>query len=115
MELSEARTTHDVPVLRVSGEVDLGSAGALRAAVEDLLARPGGLTVLDLSEVTFLDSAGLKVLDDMQQQAGEADGTVALVCPEPRILRLLEITGLSDRFPIHATPEDAAASERNGA
>ena len=114
MELSEAKTAHGVPVLQISGEVDLGTAASLRTATEDLLAGPAELIVIDLSEVTFFDSAGLKVLDDLQQQAAAAHRSVALVCPHERIRRLLEITGLDDRFSIHDTLEDAATPEGDG-
>ena len=112
MRLSVAETGHGVPVLHVSGEVDLGTEPALRTATDDLLARHSGLIVIDLSEVTFLDSAGLKVLDDMQRTALVAGGRIALVSPQQRILRLLEITGLTDRFAIHDSAEDAASGDR---
>ena len=115
MELSEAMTAHGVPVLRISGEVDLGTAAALRTATERLLARHAELIIVDLSEVTFLDSAGLKVLDDLQQQAAAAHRRVALVCPHERLRRLLEITGLDDRFSIHDTREDAATPQGDSA
>ncbi|WP_375483155.1 STAS domain-containing protein [uncultured Jatrophihabitans sp.] len=114
MELSEAETMRDVPVLQVSGEVDLATAAQLRDAADELIARRAGLVVIDLSQVSFLDSSGLKVLDEMQQRAADADGRIALVCPQQRIVRLLEITGLTDRFAIHSTPEGAADSENGG-
>jgi anti-sigma B factor antagonist len=115
VELTELETVHDVPVLRVTGDVDLSTAAQLRAASDDLLARRAGLIVIDLSEVSFLDSAGLKVLDEVQQQALDSNGRIALVCSQRRLLRLLEITGLDERFPIHATPESAATAEGAGA
>ena len=115
MELTELETVHDVPVLRVTGDVDLSTAQELRAATNGLLARRDGLLVIDLSGVSFLDSAGLKVLDEVQQQALDANGRIALVCPQRRLLRLLQITGLDERFPIHATAESAATAEGPGA
>ena len=114
MELSEAETVHNVPVLEVSGEVDLATASQLREAADGLIARSAGLVVIDLSQVSFLDSSGLSVLDEMQQRAAAADGRIALVCPQQRIVRLLEITGLTDRFAIHNTPEGAADSKDSG-
>lgn len=111
MELTELDSVDDVPVLRVHGDIDLRTVDAFRAAAQQPLSQRPELLVVDLSGVTFLDSSGLKVLDDIQRRADDHQGRVALVVPDPRLLRLLEITGLDARFPIHPTPAEAIAED----
>ncbi len=114
MELRAEESTRKVPVLHVSGDVDLSTADGLQTAAEEILHRCAGLMIIDLSGVTFLDSSGLRALDEVQRKAVDLDASVALVCPERRLVKLLEITGLDQRFAIHATTEgavDAASNE----
>ncbi len=99
---------HDIPVLRLSGEIDIDTAGMLRERLSALLDGGSTFIVVDLSGVAFLDSAGLKVLDDAQQDAARRDARLALACPPGRVLRLFEITGLDDHFAIHPDAERAA-------
>lgn len=100
MELTTDLAAADGPLVKVVGEVDLASARELRetgrAAVA--AASPGANVTIDLREVTFLDSTGVGALVDMANAAVEREiGIVLLSAPE-RVRRILEITGLLDRF-----------------
>jgi anti-sigma B factor antagonist len=81
----------------VRGDVDAGSAPGLRAHLLEVLGRPGVATVhLDLTGVTFLDSAGLTTLVVAHQAAERGTQVLALRCGTSRaVLRPLAITGLS--------------------
>jgi anti-sigma B factor antagonist len=114
LSLTRASTIAGVPVLTVLGEIDLHSAPALLAEVGEHLRGAGPYLVLDLTELGFIDSTGLKVLDDSRQLAAEGGTTVALACDQDRLIRLLQITGLDSHFDIHATPEAAARSGGSG-
>ena len=89
MLLSVTRT-EDPRGLRLEGELDLSGETALRAALDELI-REGGPITLDLSELRFMDSTGLRV---MLQTAGSMDGAAPLVLYRPTgaVLRLLEIS-----------------------
>jgi anti-anti-sigma factor len=89
MLLSVTRT-EDPRGLRLEGELDLSGEAALRAALDELI-REGGPITLDLSELRFMDSTGLRV---MLQTAGSMDGAAPLVLYRPTgaVLRLLEIS-----------------------
>jgi anti-sigma B factor antagonist len=84
--------------LRLQGELDLVTAGVLRREIERH--RPGaGPLVLDLSEVTFVDSTGLVLLMETTRQAAEAGWTLALRRGvSPAVARLLEITRTDGLF-----------------
>lgn len=96
-------TAPDHAVLTVAGEVDVYSAPSLRQQLVQLI--EGGVTriVVNLEPVGFLDSTGLGVLVAALNRCRRLDGDVELVCSQPRILRVLEITGLTRLFTIHPT------------
>jgi anti-sigma B factor antagonist len=102
----DARTT----IIAVEGEIHVSTApefsGVLAAALES------GRTqlVLDLSGVMFIDSTGLSVLLNALRRVTRAGGAMALVCQNPTVLRLFEITKLDTTFAIHADLEPAVAS-----
>lgn len=111
MELTVSRPSDDgVPVLGVSGEVDVQSAPELRDGLTGLLQDGSHDVVVDLSGVSFLDSTGLGALVAARTVADDAGGSLPLVCTHARILKLFAITGLDGVFDIHATVDDAVRS-----
>jgi anti-sigma B factor antagonist len=114
VELSVSKHGEDaVPVVGVSGEVDVYAAPALREGLTELL-QDGRSVVVDLTEVGFLDSTGLGALVAARTAAAERGASLALVCTHQRILKLFTITGLDSVFSIHETVEDAVAGLRSG-
>jgi anti-sigma B factor antagonist len=99
----------DVPVVEVSGEVDVYSAPALKDQLTSLLKSGASSVVVDLSEVAFLDSTGLGALVEARAATSESGGSLPLVCSQERILKLFKITGLDGVFAIHATVDEALA------
>ncbi len=65
--------------------------------------------MVDLEGVDFLDSTGLGVLIGGLKRVRSHDGDLSLVCTEPRILKVFEITGLTKVFAIHDTVDAAVA------
>jgi anti-sigma B factor antagonist len=83
-------------VLTLAGELDLASAPKLEEAIEAIAARrPEGLT-LDLTDLRFMDSAGIALL----VLATKTVGGVTLRRPSPIVRRVIEVTGLSEVLPI---------------
>ena len=109
MELSVSRQgSDDVPVVAVSGEVDVYAAPALRDGLTELL-QNGSSVVVDLTEVGFLDSTGLGALVAARTAASEQGAVLPLVCTHQRILKLFTITGLDGVFRIYPTVDEAIA------
>lgn len=102
-----------VPVVSVSGEVDVYAAPALREGLTELL-QAGRSVVVDLTEVGFLDSTGLGALVAARTSAAERGAALPLVCTHQRILKLFTITGLDGVFSIHDTVDAAIASLPDG-
>lgn len=95
-----------LPVVVLAGEVDLAAAPSLHSELQSLISAGHSTVVVDLLEVTFLDSIALGVLISALEQCRELDGELHLVLTEPRILRVLEITGLMNTFPIHSSHDE---------
>lgn len=98
-----------VPIVAVSGEIDVATAPPLRERLQAQSASGPATLIVDLSAVTFLDSTALGVLVGALKRCREAGGNLPLVITEPRILKVFEITGLTDVFPIHSTVGEALA------
>jgi anti-sigma B factor antagonist len=111
VEISVSRTTTgDIPIVAVSGEVDVYSAPALKEKITELLDGGQKTLIVDLSGVGFLDSTGLGALVEARTATTEAGGALPLVCSQERILKLFTITGLDGVFTIHPTVTEAVAA-----
>jgi anti-sigma B factor antagonist len=95
-------TSSDRCGVQVHGEVDSSTAPGLRSCLLEVLARPGVSTVeVDLSKVTFLDSAGLSALAVAHRAAVGAGRQMQVRCGTARaVVRPLQITGLWDVFTV---------------
>jgi anti-anti-sigma factor len=85
--------------LAAMGEIDLATADALAAALRDHLA--SGPVLLDLREVSFMDSSGVRALDALLRDV-EREGWSLAVRPEmQRSVRMVfEMTGMIDALPL---------------
>jgi anti-anti-sigma factor len=83
-------------VLSVTGEIDLSTADELQTALDSALeAADTTEVVVDLSEVGFLDSAGLRVLVSGQRAAEERELGFRVSGAQPRVRKVIAITGLT--------------------
>jgi len=96
-----------VPTVTVVGEIDVTTAPELRSALLGLATAAEPTVIVDLRSVTFLDSTALGVLVGTHKQCRELGGELRLVVSEPRILKIFEITGLTELFDIRADRHDA--------
>ena len=97
-------------VLAVGGEVDVATAPRLREQLIGLVNQGSHRIVVDLTAVDFLDSTGLGVLVGALKRVRTHDGDLALVCDEPRILKVFEITGLTKVFAMYADVDQAVSA-----
>jgi anti-sigma B factor antagonist len=94
-------------VLAVKGEVDVYSAPRLREKLVELVSEGHRQIVADLEGVDFLDSTGLGVLVGGLKRLRSHEGDLTLVCTQPRILKVFEITGLTTVFKIAKSVDEA--------
>ncbi|NIH81157.1 STAS domain-containing protein [Amycolatopsis viridis] len=96
-----------IRLARLSGELDLGAAPALRRCLTECLDH-GRTFVVDLEAVTFLGSAGLQALVDADEAAARRELRWALVGSHRTVVRPLEITGLHEQLPLYPSVTVAA-------
>ena len=94
-------------VLEVGGEVDVATAPRLREQLIKLVNDANYRIVVDLRDVDFIDSTGLGVLIGALKRVRTHDGDLTLVCTEPRIVKVFQITGLDQVFDLHGSVSDA--------
>ena len=92
---------------RLSGEIDLSNAAALEESL--IRAADGGAAlVVDLSSLSYMDSAGIAMLQRVSQAVGAAGGSVRLVVgPEAKVRRVLMIARMDVLLPMHDQVSDA--------
>lgn len=91
-------------IVSARGEVDMDVAPDVMAAIEPHLGIAEHI-VVDLSEVTFMDSSGLGILVATAQQIGE--GRLTVVVATDRVRRVLHISGVDQLIPVVDTLQDA--------
>jgi anti-anti-sigma factor len=89
----------DAAVVVPTGELDLATAPALEAALRGAFAGAGtGSVVLDLRELEFIDSSGLRTLLTARRHAEDAGAAFSLVAGHRGLERTLEIAGVHKVF-----------------
>lgn len=104
----EIREQDGMTVVALSGDVDLDSSPRVRATLLDCVAEKRGVLV-DLSEVSYIDSSGIASLVEAYQTARRASVQFALVAVSDAAMRVLELARLDRVFSIHASIADALA------
>jgi anti-sigma B factor antagonist len=95
----------DAVVLAVVGEIDLANASHLGAVFEHVQQDEPAVLVVDLGEVSFLGSAGLRVLVEARANAG--DGDLRVAAPSTAARRAIEATALDRLLPLFSSVDDA--------
>jgi anti-sigma B factor antagonist len=124
MRESDSQTSRDHPLLRIEstedgealvvalvGEFDLASA----QLVGEELARAEesySVVILDLSQVTFMDSTGLHVVLCVDERMRAAGSTLRVVPGSPQVQRLFELTGATRHLQTVTNTGPAPTSDR---
>ena len=102
-----------VHVLAVTGELDLATAPRLCARLDASRAGRQPRLLVDLTNVEFCDSTGLRALLGAASEVRAHGGRFAIVCPpDGDVARLLEVVGAAEWMAIHGDPESGMAALR---
>ena len=103
----------EIVVARISGEIDLASAPAVRANLADAVPNRALGLVIDLTTTSYLDSSGVSLIFELAERLRMRQQKLRLVVPEKaplrRVLRIVNAAGI---VPIVATVEEAEAQIR---
>jgi len=103
----ELQTTSDVPVVRISGELDIDQAVRVREQLDKVIDAGTVRFVIDLSDVSYIDSTGLGMLVAVHKRLVTEQGFYVLTVPRASQRKVFEITGLSTVLIIMESLEDA--------
>jgi anti-sigma B factor antagonist len=107
----EETSDGDLAILAMGGELDYEASPQLRARLVGAIKAGGRRLVLDLSDVTFIDSTAIGVLAGTVARLDEAGGgSLAVVSRHEKVLQIFEITGLDSVISLHSSREEAVSA-----
>jgi anti-anti-sigma factor len=92
------------------GRLDAVTVPALETAIDEQLAARHFRLIIDLSEVGYMSSSGLRALLRARRQAQAGGGDVVLCAMNERVTEVFEMIGFNNLFKIYATPAAAATA-----
>lgn len=99
-------------LVAVSGELDLSTSRELRRRVESCLHEGHTAVVIDITELTHMDSSGLAALISAHQLTQQRQGQLALVVGTDHVRRTLEVRGVDRLFAIYPTRDEGIEAVR---
>ncbi|HEX4253981.1 MAG TPA: STAS domain-containing protein [Streptosporangiaceae bacterium] len=102
-----AGATYTVVVL--AGEVDATNSDELYGVLESVVAQQPRLMIVDMSELSFMDSTGLRMLLRSTRALDQQGGVLALAAPQMAVARVLQLTRADQLIPVYDSVADAIA------
>lgn len=95
---TEVSHSDGVTTVRLSGEIDTYTVPQVRGAFQKVPATTGHKVVVDLTDVTFLDSSGIGAIIGLHRRVVDADGRLVLVCTGMplQLVRLMSLDQVID-------------------
>src|SRR5438552_17417243 len=99
--------SNNVSLAEIQGEIDVYTSPKVKEALTELIEKGKYNLVIGLEEVRYIDSTGLGVLIGTLKKVREHNGTIAIICNNPQIKKIFNITGLVKIFGIYKNEEEA--------
>jgi anti-sigma B factor antagonist len=93
-------------VIRLDGELDMASAPLLEAALEDAETDATSELVLDLEQLRFMDSTGLRIILLARARRQSRGQELALTTGSSQVQRLLAVSGVGEHLRVISTPDE---------
>jgi stage II sporulation protein AA (anti-sigma F factor antagonist) len=110
--LDVSRVDDEVELVAIGGELDFGQSKELADTLERLRREGARWFVLDLAELTFIDSSGINVLVVAARAAADGDGALIVAAARQHVQRVFEIVRLSELMPVESDVDAAIESLR---
>ena len=105
-----------IAVAAISGEVDMSNAATVRRRIEEAVIPDDEALILDLSALSFIDSAGLHSVFELGAVLEERRQRLFVCADEGgQVERTIEIVGMPRAVPVHRTLDEAIAAARASA
>ena len=99
LELSSRMGPDGHQIVTVTGELDIATAAKAYSYISEIIDSWQVPVTVDLSGLTFRDASGLGVLAKVARHARQAGRQLRLTAAQPRLLKIMRMTGLDDAFP----------------
>jgi anti-sigma B factor antagonist len=110
MEIQYSELQNNIKLLKLSGQLDFGGVGAIETRFTGYCSGENPRVVVDLSNVNFLGSIGIRLLALNAKSVANRGGRLILLNPIPDVRNVLEVTGIPMVIPIHDVLESAEAA-----
>ena len=100
LQVTRDRGSDGAYTLALAGELDIATAPQLESEVTALADAGAGTVVIDLGDLGFIDSTGLRLFFALNERAGADGWVLRLRRPSRQVSKLLEVTGTGDELPI---------------
>jgi len=107
LDIAVSHDADGTAVIRLDGEIDLRTSPMLHERLIELAAQRPPRFLLELTQVSYMDSSGVGTIVDFKRRLERYGGRLVLVGPQPRVRGVLEITRLDRFFTITATIDEA--------
>lgn len=107
MELQYSELGNHIRLIKLSGRLDITGTGEIETRFAGYCGGENARVVVDLSEVPFLASIGIRLLMLTAKSVASRGGRMVLLNPPPDVLHVLEITGIPAIIPIYSHFESA--------
>jgi anti-sigma B factor antagonist len=104
----DVQSLEDGKLVRITGEVDLRTSPQLRRDLLEIVADRPERLVIDLGQVSYMDSSGVGTLVEMKRMVERKGGKVILAAMQPRVRSVFEITQLDKFFTIVDDADEAS-------
>jgi anti-anti-sigma factor len=109
MEIHYSELDNNIRLIKLVGDLDIIGTGEIETKFTGYCNGDNVLVAVDLSEVDFLASIGIRLLTLTAKAVARRGGKMALVGPNPEVHRVLEVTGIPQAIPVYAQFESAEA------
>jgi anti-sigma B factor antagonist len=105
-----------VTIASLRGEIDISNAATVGGEIMDAVEVTARGAVIDLTETIYLDSAGVRTLFELAHRLQQRSQEMRLIARNEAIVRrVIALTRLDDRVPLHDTVDEAVAAMTDGA
>ena len=104
------KSNGETRIVDIAGDIDIYSSSLVKAALLELFEKQHHNVLVNLEKVRSIDSTGLAVLIGALKRSRTDDGRLDLICANPLILKVFDITGLAKAFTIFGDEGAALAT-----
>jgi len=110
IKVNTRQINDSIHLVEVQGEIDVYTSPRVKETVNELIEGGKYNFAINLEGVRYIDSTGLGVLIGALKKVREHNGRIVLICTNPQIKKIFNITGLIKIFEIYKDEEEATKS-----